>query len=158
MPTRPVFRLACLWLSQTGRVLADWCLRVFVWLELARLGERELSSAWYLVTAVYITPFILLAPSNGALSNALRKRWVLIGSAALGLAATALFGSAAAPWHLLMALFLVAAATAIYSPTRYALLPAAAADTRLPLSRHQLDRDGRRGRHCRRRHPRPLSA
>ena len=55
-----------------------------------------------------------------------------------------------------MALFLVAAATAIYSPTRYALLPAAAADTRLPSVRHQLDRDGRRGRHCRRRHPRPL--
>ena len=66
MPTRPVFRLACLWLSQTGRVLADWCLRVFVWLELAWLWRAQLSSAWYLVTAVYITPFILLAPSNGA--------------------------------------------------------------------------------------------
>jgi MFS family permease len=133
--SRASFRLACLWLSQTARVLADWCLRLFVWLELARLGKRELNSAWYLVTAVFITPFIFLAPTNGALSNALRKRWVLVASASLCLAATALFGAAGDPWHLCVCLFLVAAGTAVYSPTRYALLPAAAHDTRIPLAR-----------------------
>jgi MFS family permease len=128
-------RLACLWVSQTARVVADWCLRVFVWLELARLGERQLNSAWYLVTAVYITPFIFLAPTNGALSNALRKRWVLVASAAFCLGAAGLFAAFGGPWLLCLGLFLVAAGMAVYSPTRYALLPAAAADARLPLSR-----------------------
>jgi MFS family permease len=128
-------RLACLWVSQTARVVADWCLRIFVWLELARLGERQLNSAWYLVTAVYVTPFILLAPTNGALSNALRKRGVLVGSAAFCLGAAGLFVTFSEPWPLCAALFLVAAGMAVYSPTRYALLPAAAADARIPLSR-----------------------
>jgi MFS family permease len=122
-------------MSQSVRVLSDWCLRVFVWLELARLGQRELSSAWYLVTAIYITPFILLAPTNGALSNALRRRWVLVGAAAFSLGGTALFGLAGDPWTMCLCLFLVAAGMAVYSPTRYALLPAAAEDTRIPLAR-----------------------
>jgi MFS family permease len=133
--SRASIRLACLWVSQSARVAADWCLRVFVWLELARLGERELGSAWYLVTAVYVTPFILLAPTNGALSNALRKRRVLVASAAFCLGTAALFGFVRGPWPLCLCLFLVAVGMAVYSPTRYALLPAAAADARMPLSR-----------------------
>jgi hypothetical protein len=126
-------RLASLWVSQSARSLADWCLRLFVVLEVARAGERQRDFAPHLVTAVYIAPFILLAPVNGALSNALRKRWVLVASAAFclgGVAAVALCGG---PW--LLAVALIAAGQAVYSPTRYALLPAAAQDSRIPLPR-----------------------
>ncbi len=131
--TSASFRLACLWVSQSARSLADWCLRLFVVLEIARLGERPRNFAPHLVTAVYVAPFILLAPVNGALSNALRKRWVLVTSAAFclgGVAAVALLGG---PW--LLAVGLIAVGMAVYSPTRYALLPAAADDTRVPLAR-----------------------
>jgi MFS family permease len=119
--------------SQSVRVLADWCLRVFVVLELARRGERELNSAWYLATAVYTAPFILLAPINGALGNALSKARVLAGAAAFCLAAVLFFGLWGGAW--LSCLGLVAVGMAVYSPTRYALLSAAAADTSLPLTR-----------------------
>jgi hypothetical protein len=122
-----------LWVSQSARSLADWCLRMFVVLEVARAGERQRNFAPHLVTAVYIAPFILLAPANGALSNALRKRWVLVASSAFclgGVAAVVLFGG---PW--LLAVALIAVGMAVYSPTRYALLPAAAEDTGLPLPR-----------------------
>lgn len=126
-------RLACLWVSQSARVLADWCLRVFVIKELAALGERQLHSAWYLVAAVCTAPFIVLAPLNGALGNALSKGRVLAGSALFCLVAVALCALLGGPW--LMGLALMAVGMAVYSPTRYALLPAAALDTGLPLPR-----------------------
>src|SRR5262249_29166457 len=76
-------RLASLWLSQTARVMADNCLRLFVVLELLRGG---VGGGWYLVTAILMLPAVVLAPLNGALCNSLPKRWVLIGSAAFALA------------------------------------------------------------------------
>jgi len=126
-------RLAFLWASQSARVLADWCLRLFVVLELARAGEKQLNSSWYLATAVYTAPFILFAPVNGALCNALCRRRVLAGSAAFCLAALALTTAFGGWW--LLGLLLVGVGMAVYSPTRYALLPAAADDTGLPLTR-----------------------
>jgi 1-acyl-sn-glycerol-3-phosphate acyltransferase len=125
------WRLASLWLSQVGRTLADNCLRVFVVLELAEAGAA--ASAWHLVTALMLLPAVLLAPINGALGNSLPKRNVLVGAAGFCVAVTALFGLTGGPW--LLGWTLVATAAAVYSPTRYALLPAAAADARMPLTR-----------------------
>ena len=131
----PRVRLASLWLSQSARVLSDWCFALFLIQEIAALGDRERNSAAHLVTAVFIAPFILLAPANGALSNAFRKRRVLIGSATLCVVATTLLGvSSDIRWGLAF-LNLGAIGMAVYSPTRYALLPAAAEDARLPLPR-----------------------
>jgi 1-acyl-sn-glycerol-3-phosphate acyltransferase len=132
-------RLACLWLSQVARILADNCLRMFVVVEVARAGQQQHDAAWHQVTPFFILPFVLLAPLNGALSNALPKRWVLVGSSAFCLGVAVLFGllagAPADPWLWCAAVGLVAVGAAIYSPTRYALLPAAAEDGRLPLSR-----------------------
>jgi MFS family permease len=119
--------------SQSARSLADWCLRLFVILEIAGAGERQRHFAPHLVTAVYIAPFIVLAPTNGALSNALRKRWVLVASAAFCATGVALVAALGLPWLLTVAL--IAVGMAVYSPTRYALLPAAAEDSRIPLPR-----------------------
>jgi 1-acyl-sn-glycerol-3-phosphate acyltransferase len=124
-------RLASLWVSQCARVLADWCLRVTAILQWARAGRGDL--AWHVATAVFIAPFILLAPLNGCLSNGLPRRRVLAGSSTFALAAVAAFAWRGAPWMACLAV--VALAAAVYSPARYALLPAAATDTRLPLPR-----------------------
>jgi len=126
-----------LWTSQVARALADWCQRMFVILELARDGPQGRGSAWFLVTALFIFPFILLAPINGAISNGLPKRNVLVGAATfclLVLAAITGIGDTSEP-ALLGTLLLVAVGSAIYNPTRYALLPAVAEDTGLPLTR-----------------------
>src|SRR6516165_3878818 len=83
---RPVrvarLRLACLWLSQTARVLADNCVRMLIVLYVAHAGGADAQSAWYLVTPFFILPFLLLAPLNGVLSNSLPKCCVLTLSAA----------------------------------------------------------------------------
>jgi 1-acyl-sn-glycerol-3-phosphate acyltransferase len=96
-------------------------------------------AAWHQVTAFFILPFILLTPVSGALSNDLPKRWVLVGSAAYCLCVTillgAFLGASANPWLWCAGLALLMAGHAVYSPTRYALLPAAAVDTHLPLPR-----------------------
>jgi 1-acyl-sn-glycerol-3-phosphate acyltransferase len=124
-------RLASLWVSQCARVLADWCLRVAAFLQWAAAGQPD--TAWHVATAVFTAPFILLAPLNGCLSNGLPRRGVLAGSSAFSLAAVAVFAWLGAPW--MACLGVVALAAALYSPARYALLPAAAADTRMPLPR-----------------------
>jgi 1-acyl-sn-glycerol-3-phosphate acyltransferase len=125
-------RLISLWVSQVARVLADWCLRLVAILEAAGAG-RPLAGAWHLATAVFITPFIVLAPLNGCLSNGLPRRSVLAGTAAFALATVSAFALFGGPW--IVCLGLVALAAAVYSPARYAMLPAAAADTKLPLPR-----------------------
>src|SRR5271166_196140 len=79
-------RLVSLWLSQTARVLADWCLRMAVF---AGLLARDVRSAWHLTTAVSIAPYIVLAPVNGVLTNTLPRRGVLIASALYTLVALA---------------------------------------------------------------------
>jgi 1-acyl-sn-glycerol-3-phosphate acyltransferase len=120
-------RFASLWVSQVARVVADWCLRVTAMLAAAH------ETGWYLATAVFITPFILLAPLNGCLANGLPRRGVLVGSAAFTLATVALAVFVQIPW--MVCLGIVAVGSAVYSPARYAVLPAAARDTRLPLPR-----------------------
>lgn len=126
-------RLAALWLSQVARVTADNCLRIFVVLALAQAGAAERDAAWHLTGALLALPAIFLSPVNGALSNSLPRRWVLAGSTALSLAAVVLVGLLGGHWLACWAL--VAACWVVYSPTRYALLPAAATDTHLPLTR-----------------------
>jgi hypothetical protein len=125
-------RLVSLWGSQVARVLADWCLRVTAWLAWTRaLGSG--GEAWHVATAVFIAPFILLAPLNGCVTNGLPRRWVLVGSAAYTLLVVAVFAAGQWPW--MLCLGVVALGSAIYSPARYAMLPAVAVDTRIPLPR-----------------------
>jgi len=125
--------LASLWLSQTARVLADNCLRIFVVFQLARLDSTERDAAWPLVTFFLMLPSVFLAPLLGALANSLPKPAVLAGSAAYCLGVVSLFGALNGPWLACWAL--VAVGSAVYGPTRYALLPAAAQDTHLALTR-----------------------
>lgn len=68
------WKLVSLWLSQTARVTADNALRFFVCLEYAQQGgTAEKNSAWYLVTAIFTMPAVVLAPFNGAICNSLPK-------------------------------------------------------------------------------------
>jgi 1-acyl-sn-glycerol-3-phosphate acyltransferase len=127
----PRWRLACLWLSQLARVLADNWLRIFVVLELARLWDNHADQAWYLVVLLWTLPMVVLAPFNGALSNSLPKPRVLVFSALVGLLAVLAAMLGVVPWILCWEL--VAVTFAVYGPTRYAFLPAAAQDTGLTL-------------------------
>jgi 1-acyl-sn-glycerol-3-phosphate acyltransferase len=126
-------RLVTLWLSQTARVLADWCLLMLAMAAFAGQTRADTLSAWHLATAVFIAPFLLLAPLNGCLSNGLPRRWVLTGSAAAALAVVGLLALVKGPW--LACLALTAIASAVYSPARYAVLPAAAQEARILLPR-----------------------
>ena len=126
-------RLASLWVSQTARVLADHCLRMFVILTVAQAGRAERESVWHLVVVLFALPSIVLAPLNGTIGNSLPKRGVLVGAAAFCLTVTAAFAPLYGACYALLAL--VAVGSALYSPVRYALLPAAARDTRIPLPR-----------------------
>jgi 1-acyl-sn-glycerol-3-phosphate acyltransferase len=126
-------RFAALWVSQVARVTADNALRVFVVLEAARgtVGERD--AAWHLVSALLALPAVLLAPVNGAIPNSLPRRGVLAGAAAYCTTVVALFGLLGGPWPLGWGL--VALGIVVYSPARYAVLPAVAEDSRIPLPR-----------------------
>ena len=90
-------------------------------------------AGWHLTTAVFIAPFIVLAPFNGVLANSLPRRLVLVGAAGFALVAVVARTNFDVPW--LVCLALVAVGSAVYSPVRYALLPAAASDARVPLPR-----------------------
>jgi 1-acyl-sn-glycerol-3-phosphate acyltransferase len=125
-------RLASLWVSQVARVLADWCLRVLAFLSWTGPASRS-GDAWHVATAVFIAPFILLAPLNGCLNNGLPRRGVLVGSATFTLLVVAAF--AVWGWSWMVCLGVVALGSALYSPARYAMLPAVADDTRIPLPR-----------------------
>jgi 1-acyl-sn-glycerol-3-phosphate acyltransferase len=147
-------RLACLWLSQTARVLADNCVRMLVVLYVAHAGGRDAQAAWYLVTPFFILPFLLLAPLTGVLSNSWPKRTVLAASSAYcflvigylpGLLAFAaeqshptprpdapVYGD---PLLACLGLTLLMTGSAVFSATRYAILAAAADDTHWPLPR-----------------------
>ncbi len=124
---------ASLWVSQVARVLADWALRMAAFVEWSRLRHESEVSAWHLATVVFITPWVLLAPLNGCLSNGLPRRWVLVGAATFTLVVVALFPATPLLW--MACLGAVALGAAVYSPTRYAMLPAAALDTGVPLPR-----------------------
>jgi 1-acyl-sn-glycerol-3-phosphate acyltransferase len=126
-------KFVSLWVSQVARVLADWALRLAAVAEWAAVQRVPASSAWYLATVVFVTPWIVLAPLNGALSNGLPRRSVLAGSAAFTLLVVALFPLTPFLW--MACLGVVALGAAVYSPTRYAMLPAAASDTGVSLPR-----------------------
>lgn|GEM_PF-1629976 len=130
------WRLAALWTSQSARAAADACLRLFIVLLAAggSAGQRE--SAWHLVMALFMLPCLLLAPVNGAIGNSLPKRGVLVASAAWCLAMALVFGTLGHGWLGGMPMVaMVALGAAVYVPTRFALLPAAAQDCGLPLVR-----------------------
>jgi len=119
--------------------LADNALRMFVVLHIAQFGGWAQESAWHWVNIFYYLPFILLAPINGAIGNELPKRWVLVGSAAYCLAWVSAWSVGIATpmsmvaWGIELSLVMVGAA--IFSPARYALLPAAAHDSHMALTR-----------------------
>ncbi len=126
-------RLASLWFSQVFRNVADNALRVFVLLRVAEASQAQRGSAWHLLAALLMLPAVLLAPFNGAISNTFSKRWVLTSSAIYCLVIVSVFGLCGGPWIAGWALLAVGAA--LYSPTRYAMLPAAAVDALMPLTR-----------------------
>ncbi len=127
------WKLVSLWLSQTARVTADNALRFFVCLEYASHGQDQKNSAWYLVTAIFTMPAVFLAPFNGAICNSLPKPRVLVWSAFYGVAVMAVFGLLENYWIACWAL--ISIGSAIYGPTRYAMLPAASTDTKWTLPR-----------------------
>src|SRR5262249_14339845 len=103
-------------------------------------GTVASDAAFHQVTLFFILPFLLLAPVNGAISNGLPKRWVLVGSSAFSLLMVLLWTALEQPttavaWVWCIGLTLNMTGAAVYGPTRYALLPAAADDTRIPLPR-----------------------
>jgi len=129
-------RLVSLWISHVTRVMADNCLRIYVALEFARLGENHKQSAWHLVTLLVVGPAVFLAPLNGAICNSLPKRWVLVASSVLPLLVVDVYlGVGAFGSELIACWALVAVTSAINGPVRYAFLPAAARDTGWPLTR-----------------------
>jgi 1-acyl-sn-glycerol-3-phosphate acyltransferase len=125
-------RLVSLWISQVARVLADWCLRVTAFLAWYK-ADGSAGDAWHVATAVFIAPFVLLAPLNGPINNSLPRRWVLVGSAAFTLLVVTIFTATPGDW--MICLGVVALGSAIYSPARYAMLPAVAEDAHMPLPR-----------------------
>ena len=127
------WKLVSLWLSQTARVTADNALRFFVCLDYATQGEAQKNSAWYLVNAIFTMPAVFLAPFNGAICNSLPKSRVLTWTAFYGFAVMAVFALVHESWITCWAL--ISIGSAVYGPTRYAMLPAAAADTHWSLPR-----------------------
>lgn len=134
--------LVSLWCSQVARIMADNALRIYVVLLAASVGTGAADAAdaaWDLAAALYVLPALALAPINGALSNSLPKRRVLIAAAAWCLGVALIFAVvyAAHPWSgwWLWCLALAAVGNAVYSPTRYGMLPAAAHDAHLALTR-----------------------
>lgn len=90
-------------------------------------------ASWHQATVLAIFPFVLLAPLNGILSNSLPRRRVLVGASLYTLLALVGFVFLGGNWSLCLAM--VAVGSAIYSSARFAVLPAAAVDARVPLPR-----------------------
>ena len=126
-------RLASLWGSQTARVTADHALRLYIVLDFAGRDVAHQEVAWHIVTLILMVPFLLFAPLNGALCNALPKPTVLAAAAAASSLIIAAFAWADGNW--LVGWALVAVTAALYSPARYALLPAGSEDARTSLPR-----------------------
>lgn len=127
------WRFAALWTAASTRAAADAGLRLFVVLLATAGTPAQRESAWHLVTALFMLPCVLMAPANGALGNSLPKRAVLVGAAAFMLLATLAFGLHGGAWYAGVAV--VALGSAPHVAARFALLPAAAADTGWPSMR-----------------------
>jgi acyl-[acyl-carrier-protein]-phospholipid O-acyltransferase/long-chain-fatty-acid--[acyl-carrier-protein] ligase len=127
------WKLVSLWFSQTARVTADNALRFWVCLDYAAQSDAHKNNAWYLVNVIFTLPAIVLAPFNGAICNSLPKSRVLHATALYGFAVMGTFLILGDHWLACWAL--IAIGSAIYGPTRYAMLPAAAVDTHWSLTR-----------------------
>jgi 1-acyl-sn-glycerol-3-phosphate acyltransferase/MFS family permease len=130
------WKLVSLWVAQTARVTADNALRFFVCWEYAySAGDSDAhkNTAYYLVNAIFTIPAVFFAPFNGAICNALPKSRVLRWSAFYAFLVMAAFAFLQQHWITCWAL--ISIGSAIYGPTRYAMLPAAAVDTRWTLPR-----------------------
>jgi 1-acyl-sn-glycerol-3-phosphate acyltransferase len=126
-------RLLALLIVQLARVMADWCLRLVAVLFVAGPDRQGVLGSWHLATAVATAPFLVLAPFNGCFNNSLPRRLVLIVVSAFTLAVVVACVWFQFSW--LVCLGLVAVGAGVSSPTRYALIPAAAQDTGVPLTR-----------------------
>jgi MFS family permease len=119
--------------SQSAHFVAAYCLRVLVVLQLAADGATQRDTAWHLVSALVLLPSVFLVPVNGAIGNSLPKRILLVGSAAHCLLIVILFAWRGRGWPVCVVGF--ALGSALFGPTRHALLPPAAQDSGLALSR-----------------------
>ncbi|HEV8060158.1 MAG TPA: MFS transporter, partial [Gemmataceae bacterium] len=132
-------RLGALWLSQSARSLADYCLRSFVVLQAARAGGNVASAAWHQVAPFAVLPFVLCAPFNGPLCTNWPPRRVMLLSALgcllVAIASLFLLEPGNSPWIWCGVIALTATGHALYSPARYAALPPAAEATGYPLAR-----------------------
>lgn len=126
-------KLAALWASQCLHFIANYGLRIVVVFHLASVWAGGRSGAFHLSSAIFMAPSIALVPLYGAISNSLPKRLTLIGSSLF--CALVALGLAWLQDGWLAALGLVAVGSALYTPTRFAILPAAAIDTEWPLQR-----------------------
>ncbi len=137
MPPTPVWiargRLGSLWLSQALHFMGCYGLRMYVVLVLAAAGGGRRDAAWHLTSAVFMLPAVFLVPLYGALSNTWPKGKAL--RAASGECAVVMLLFAVLQQHWLVCLALISLGSALYTPTRYALLPAAAVDSWYPLPR-----------------------
>ena len=126
------WRLLSLWISQVAHFAGTYALRVFAALRVGSEGVVSSGSAWHLVTALFMLPAVFLAPFYGAAGNSLPKASVLRRSALFGLAVAAYFTWLNHGW--LACVVLAALGSASYAPTRLAMLPAAAHESRIPLN------------------------
>lgn len=126
-------KLISLWISQTARVLGDWCLLFVAVFSTAYQGQDAPGQNWPLAMAVFFAPFILLAPLNGWLGNSFPRCWVLTGSALYILLVIAVCSTS--QLSLTISLALVGIGAAVYSPARYAMLPAGVADANASIPR-----------------------
>jgi len=112
-------------------------LRMFVVVE-SQVPKRQTALGTWLMSSTTCRLFCWRRSTEPS-ANELPKRWVLVGSSAYCLMMTAVWMFAneliADDWTLCIGLSLVMAGSAVFSPVRYALLPAAAHDTHLPLLR-----------------------
>jgi 1-acyl-sn-glycerol-3-phosphate acyltransferase len=126
-------RLISLWLSQAARILADGCVCLLAIFAYAGASAEANLSTWPVVLGVFVAPFLVLAPLNGCISNALPRRWVLAGSAAFSLVAVVLCAVLGVPWTWYVGI--VALGAALSSAARHAMLPAAGRDAGMALPR-----------------------
>jgi len=130
------WRLASLWVSLVARAASDAGLRLYAVLLAAGSGPGQREAAWYLVTALFMLPCMLLAPVNGPLANSLPRRGLLVGSSAFMLGCLLVLGLAGGGWATTLTLVaLTAIGSAVYGPARFATLAAAARDSGWPLTR-----------------------
>jgi hypothetical protein len=113
---RILVRLVTLWVAQVCRILADNCLRLFIVLEVARGSEAQRDAAWHLTTALLALPAVFLSPLNGALSNSLPKRAVLVGTTGFSVGVVLLFGLLGGHWPVCWGL--IALNWVVYIPAR----------------------------------------